>query len=95
MKFRKIYRAVRLIIQLFIHTWKPWIHSKYFKQSGFYAIAAAASAFLTMFIFIFLIHEYILAVIMFCLGCFDLIINWYLWLRKVFQDQYEKENDGK
>ena len=87
----KIFRAINLIAQLFKRSWRLWIHSKQFKRSGFYVIVAALSAYLSMFIFIFLTHNYILAVIMFAFGCFDWMFNWYLWVREEYNKHYKEK----
>lgn len=93
MKRPMVFRKIWLIVQLFRHSWKGWLHSEYFSRSGYYAITSAVIAYLGAGIFIFLAHDYIYGFIMFLLGCFDWMFSWYMWIRKEYKKHYEEKEE--
>lgn len=79
-----------ITIQLFRYTWKPWLTSKEFRHIRFYAISAAFICYIAMFMFIFIQHNYILAIFEFLLGCFNWMFNWWIYLITILEIYFEE-----
>ena len=79
------------LIKCFRFSRKAWLHSDYYKRSGFYSIAAALCGLLTSGIMFFLCHKIIFGILFLVIAMLNIVLNWFIWfvitLRELYRDE--------
>lgn len=78
-------RRIPFLFKCFIFSTKAWLHSDYFKRSGFYSIAAAVGGLLTSAIF-FWCHKWIFGILFILIAILNIFLNWFIWFIKVLKN---------
>lgn len=81
-------RKMTILIKCFRLSRKAWLHSDYFKRSGFYSFAAALCGLLTSGIMFFLCHKMIFGILFLVIAILNIILNWFIWFVIVLREQY-------
>ena len=84
-------RKMTILIKCFRLSRKTWLHSDYFKRSGFYSIAAALCGLLTSGIMFFLCHKVIFGILFLVIAILNIILNWFIWFVTTLREHYRDE----
>lgn len=80
-------RKIEILFKCFRLSTKAWLHSDYFRRSGFYAIAAAVSGLITSAIF-FWCHKWIIGALFILIAILNIFLNWFIWFKMVLREHY-------
>lgn len=84
-------RKMTILIKCFRLSRKAWLHSDYFKRSGFYSIAAALCGLLTSGIMFFLCHKMIFGILFLVIAILNIVLNWFIWFVITLREHYRDE----
>lgn len=83
-------RMIAILFKCIRLSTKAWLHSDYFKQSGFYSIAAAVFGLLSGALF-FWCRKWIFGILFIVIAILNIFLNWFIWFIKVLKKHYGEE----